>query len=179
MPVTFTQIGVAQVVGATSQASIDFVSIPNTFTDLVVKYSLRTSLAGGPFYFDDMGVRFNNNSTGIYSRSIMRSRQGSMGVYSQTDATFFPFFEASAGNANSGSFGHGEMWISNYATSNFKGLRIDGGSETSTPSSEVVVGMISGCFKSTSPITSIKIYSQNGQNIVENSTAYLYGVSKQ
>lgn len=178
MPNTFTQIGVAQVVTSASQASIDFVSIPNTFTDLVVRYSLRTTLIGGPFYFDDMGVRFNGDTTStIYSRSLIRARQGSMGVFSTTDATFFPFFESNAGNATANSFGNGEMWISNYATSSFKGLTINGGSETQH-NSEVVTGIISGCYKSTSPITSIKIYSQNGMNIVQNSTAYLYGVSK-
>lgn len=177
MPATFTQIGVAQVVTSSSQASIDFVSIPNTFTDLVVRYSLRTTLAGGPFYFDDMAMRFNNDSGSNYSRSLIRARQGAVGVFSSTNSTFFPFFEANAGNATASTFGNGEMWISNYATSDFKGLRIDGGSETQN-STEVVTGIISGCYKSTSPITSIKIYSQNGMNIVQNSTAYLYGVSK-
>ena len=177
MPLTFTQIGVAQVVTSASQASIDFVNIPNRFTDLVVRYSLRTTLAGGPFYFDDMGMRFNNDSGTNYSRSVIRNRQGNLGVGSLTSATFFPFFEASAGNATASTFGNGEMWISNYATSNFKGLRIDGGSESQT-ANETVTGIISGCYKSTSPITSISIYSQNGANIVQNSTAYLYGVSK-
>jgi hypothetical protein len=58
-------------------SSIVFDNIPQTgYTDLKVVFSTRTTLAGGPFYFDDLALRFNGDTGNNYSRINLRYRDG-------------------------------------------------------------------------------------------------------
>ena len=67
MPTTFTQIGSAQVVGSGGAATIDFTSIPSTYTDLVLKVSLRSSASGE--YINNR-ITFNGSTSGYTSKLL-------------------------------------------------------------------------------------------------------------
>lgn len=164
-------------VGAGGAANIDFTSIPNTYTDLFVEFSLRTTLSGGPFYFDDCAVRFNNDTAGNYVSMILRSRQNAKLVGANYSSSMIALYEASAGNASTSTFGNGHIYVTNYTASKYKSVSIDGASETNN-ATENQMGFISGMWKSSSAITSIKLYSQNSANFVQYSSASLYGIKK-
>lgn len=170
---TYTLI--SSVTVSSNVASIDFASIPATFTDLKVVYSLRSNLSGGPFYFDDLAVRLNADTGSNYSRLTFRAREGSMASNKTTPTTFMDLYSLNAANATSNTFSNGEFYISNYASSNYKSLSSDGVSEHNT-ANDVQLGFAAGLWSSASAVTSIKLYSQNASNFVQYSTAYLYGI---
>jgi hypothetical protein len=176
MPNTLTLIS-SSTVGAGGASNIEFTSIPATYTDLLVLYSLRTTLAGGPFYFDDCAIRVNGDTGANYSIVNARGRQNATASFSSSTATLIPIYEASGGDATTNAFGIGKIYIHNYAGSTKKAMGIDGASETNN-ATEVQLGIISGVWNNTSAITSIRLYSQNGTNFVQHSSAYLYGIAK-
>lgn len=163
-------------VGASSVADINFTSIPATFTDLKVVYSLRTNLTGGPYYFDDLAVRLNGDTGSNYSRLTFRAREGSVGSNKTVPTTFMDLYSVNAANATSNTFSNGEFYISNYASSNYKSLSSDGVTDNNSPVDKVQIGFSAGLWSSASAVTSIKLYSQNASNFVQYSTAYLYGI---
>jgi hypothetical protein len=163
-------------VGSGGTSSIDFTSIPDTYTDLLVAYSLRCTLSGGPFNFGDCAVRLNNDTGANYNRFSSRARQGASATFGST-GTFITLYEATAADASANTFGIGQIYIANYTSSRHKSVGIEGGSETQS-NTEVQMGLIAGLWKSTSAVTSIKLYEQNGTNFVQNSSASLYGIKK-
>ena len=175
MPTTYKAISTVTV-GSTSVASIDFTSIPATYTDLKVVYSLRTTLSGGPYYFDDLALRVNGDTGSNYSRLSLRTRDGTISSVKTSPTSFMDIYSANAANASTSAFATGEFYIPNYAGSTYKSLSSDGHSETYSPSDGVYGGFTAGIWNSTSAITSLKIYSQNSTNFVQYSTATLYGI---
>jgi hypothetical protein len=164
-------------VGSGGQSSIDFTSISSGYTDLFVVYSLRTTLAGGPYHFDDCAIRFNGDTGNNYNKIVNRAREGSAGSNSNISGNHIPLYEASAADATASTFGSGQAYIADYASTAYKSVSIMGNSESQN-STQVQFGFISGLWKSTSAITSVKLYSQNGTNFVEHSSASLYGIKK-
>jgi hypothetical protein len=163
-------------VGSGGSSSIDFTSIPGTYTDLLVAYSLRCTLSGGPYYFGDGAARINNDSGANYNRFVSRAREGSSATFGST-GTFLPLYETTAADASANTFGIGQLYIANYTSSKYKSVGIEGGSETQN-NTQVQMGFGAGLWKSASAVTSIKLYEQNGTNFVQNSSASLYGIKK-
>jgi len=175
MPDTYTLIA-SSTVGSTAVSSIDFTSIPNTYKDLKVVYSLRTNLSGGPYYFDDLGVRLNGDTGTNYSRISLRAREGSVASNKTTTTSFLDIYSGNAGNATTSAFANGDFYIPSYTSSSAKSFGSDGVSETNS-TNDVQSGFASGIWNSSSAVTSIKIFSQNATSFVQYSTAYLYGIS--
>jgi hypothetical protein len=174
---TYTLIA-SSTVGSGGAADIEFTSIPATYTDLYVSFSLRTNLSGAPNYYDDMALRVNGDTGNNYSRLTLRNRLGTVGSTNAQTTSFMDIFTANANDNTSNTFASGYFYIPNYASSNYKSLSSDGVSETNSGVNDVVTGFSAGLWKSTSAITSLKIYSQNGTGFIQYSTAYLYGISK-
>lgn len=177
MPNTLTLIS-AITVGAGGASNIEFTSIPSTYTDLVIHYSLRSTLSGGPFYFDDCALRVNGDTGSNYLVSLARVRQGSTASFNSSTNTMIPLYEATAADATANVFGIGTAYFHNYAGSTQKTIAIQGTSEQNNSGNEYQMGLISGRWNNTSAITTIRLYSQNGANFVQHSSAYLYGIVK-
>ena len=64
MPNTFTLIA-SSTVGAGGASSIDFTSIPSTYTDLVIKASLRSDRNTGSATY--LTITFNNDTGSNYA----------------------------------------------------------------------------------------------------------------
>jgi hypothetical protein len=173
MAYTYSKLATVTV-GSGGSSSIDFIAIPQNYTDLIIQHSLRTTLSGGPFYFDDCAMRINDDVGNNYSRLFLRTRSGTVSSSSNSPTSFIQFYEASAGDSTANTFGSGQIYIPNYAGSNHKSISIEGASETN--SSEVQNGFTAGLWHSASAITSLKLYSQNSVNFVQYSTATLYGI---
>jgi len=172
---TFTQIGSAVVVGSGGQASIDFTSIPSTYTDLCLKMSLRTDRSAVP---DQAKITFNGSTTS-YSGMIIFGT-GSF-VISETNSAagagsgYLIGENINGASSTSSTFSNGEFYVPNYAGSTNKSISMDLVMENNATAG--YQSLTAGLWSNTSAITSIKLQSANGFNFVQHSTAYLYGVS--
>jgi hypothetical protein len=150
-------------------ASITFSSIPQTYTDLLVKVSARSNSGGNThdnflFYFN--GTQSNRTNKILYGIS------NGTGTYSSTD--YFGAFNAPVSLANT--FGNAEFYIPNYTGSNQKPICGDMVSENNTTNGQNYVG--AALWADTAAITSLTIGNYNASDFAINTTAYLYGISK-
>ena len=163
---TFTQIGSAVVVGGAGAANIDFTSIPATYTDLVLKLSLRQS-TGSVGYAT---VKFNNSSTGFTYRSLEGS--GSTALSFNGSVGAIGVVEPS--NYTASTFASFDIYIPNYAGSTNKSYSADAVTENNA--TLAYSDFVAGLWSNTAAINQITIQDLSG-NLVQYSTAYLYGVS--
>lgn len=168
---TFTLIA-SSTVGSGGTSTITFSSIPNTYTDLCLKLSIRSSSANDRriIFF-----KFNSVTSGYNDKSI-RAFNG--GVASQTDNggnTSFAVWDMPAANATSNTFSSVELYIPNYAKSTNKSISTDGVGENNGTSG-AIIGITAASSTITSAISQIDIFGDGTGNIVQYSTAYLYGV---
>lgn len=168
MATTFTKIA-SVTVGVLGAATIDFTSIPSTFTDLVVKASTRDNVVAsrGAFY-----MTFNGSSASNYSYRELRNVDGTP---SSTNASANAFIDAGRTvglTATSNTFNNVEIYIPNYAGSTAKSASIDNVLENN--STTYYSNLTAGLWSLTNAITSIG-FTCSG-NFVEYSTATLYGI---
>jgi len=157
-------------VGLLGSASIDFNSIPSTYTDLLVKVSSRDGrVANGT----DVYISFNGSTSNLTMR---RAYGDSSAAYSSSGSTGNIAIEPSS-TATINTFGNTEVYIPNYAGSNNKSYSADGVSENNaTAAGSAFTQITAGLWSITSAITSISITPVSGNSFVQYSTAYLYGV---
>ena len=172
MPDTFIKIA-SVTVGAGGASSIDFTSIPSTYTDLVVKLSGRTAynnIAGSISAY----VRFNGDTGSNYSgRRVIGTGSSATSDNSSTTSFISTFLDITAYTANT--FGNAEYYIPNYAGSNRKSISVDGVTEHNATLS--YAALVAGLWTGTAAITSISIFPEpTTGNFVQYSTAVLYGI---
>ena len=157
-------------VGVGGAASIDFTSIPSTYTDLKVISSSRTNRADTS---DHTLIQFNGVTT-----SLSGKRMGGSGAvaFSFNPTTTGPAGTSAAANSLANTFGNSEIYIPNYAGSANKSWSADGVPETNAVAA--YSDMDAGLWANTAAITSIKLLPEVGTLFLQNSTAYLYGISK-
>jgi hypothetical protein len=160
-------------VGSAGAANIEFTSIPQGYTDLMLVYSLRISRSGTTF--TQLGIRLNSASTNYSTRTL----QGSGSAASSTSNTlgYFAYESSSVNSVNSTSntFSSGNLYIPNYTSSNYKSASVDFVTENNATASNAVLS--AALWSSTSAITSITLNEpNNNSNFVEYSTATLYGI---
>lgn len=165
---TFTQIGTAQVVGSGGASSIDFTSIPATYTDLCLVTSIRGSNAT-PFSTVQLTI---NSSTSTFTNRILEAETAGAPGSSTSPARYVGYLNASTSTSNT--FASASIYFLNYAGNTNKSFSIDYVSENNATSNWL--GVVSGLWNTTSAITSISLVASSG-NILQHSTAYLYGVS--
>jgi hypothetical protein len=153
-------------VGAGGAATIDFTSIPQTYTDLIVKISGRSALAA---VGDNATTSFNNNTSNRTQRSLYTG-DGST-VQSFTYTSFYIWVPGS--NATASTFGNTELYIPNYTGSNNKSFSNDVTTENNGTAAELALS--ASLWSDTAAITSVKV-TCNGGNFVQYTTATLYGV---
>jgi hypothetical protein len=154
-------------VSSSSSPYIEFTSIPQTYTDLVLKISSRATVgeySSGYFY----NVSFNNtvnNRSGNYidagGNGISTSVYTSWGLSVPSDFTV-------------NTFSDGELYIPNYASANYKASILESVNESNSIYGPRFV-MSGALWSDTAAITSIKL-SPGGGNFAQYSTAYLYGI---
>ena len=171
---TYIQIGSTVTVGSGGAANIEFTSIPATYTDLVVKLSVRTTDALlGP----DLVYQFNGDtSTSNYSYRYLSGNgsAASSGAGSTLGVNYAGAIDGSSATSNT--FANTELYVPNYASSNQKSSSVDGVLENN--GTDARDSLLANLWTNTAAITSIKFYSLNGGNFVQYSTASLYGIKK-
>jgi hypothetical protein len=159
-------------VGSGGAADITFSSIPATYTDLLVKFSVRSSLSGV-----DHQVRINVNSTGVGSNFSLRQLQGNgASVSSSTSTTgWFTGGTMPGTSATANTFGSIELYIPNYAGSSNKSMSVDAVGENNATTAYAEFNAV--LYSNTAAISSLSFTGASG-DFVQYSTATLYGIKK-
>jgi hypothetical protein len=170
MPNTMTLISAATV-GAGGAANIQFTSIPGTYTDLVLKMSLRSNAADGSDPYD---LIFTLNSTSTIASRVLRGNGAVASSNSITDRILRA--GAVPSNWTSDTFSNGEIYIPNYTGSQNKSWSSDSVTERNGTNADLSI--VGGLTSISAAVTSITI-AANASSLVQHSTAYLYGIIKQ
>jgi hypothetical protein len=165
MPNTFELIA-SSTVGAGGAASIEFTSIPNTFTDLIVKVSARTAAA---FASDEFYVQFNGSTSSLTYRSLIGTPESGTATSNTSSSGYL-----NGNTATASTFGNAEIYIPNYAGSTNKSVSVDSVNENNASTTRPTLNAT--LWSNTAAITSLKIISATSSTIQQYSTAYLYGV---
>jgi hypothetical protein len=170
MPNTFTLIA-SNTVGAGGTSAITFSSIPSTYTDLKVVYSLRSTNSD---VNEIIKLTFNGTTS---NRTVNRVESyGSGGITAATSSVMFAYM-ANGNTATASTFGNGELYIPNYAGSTAKSSSTDGVNENNATTA--IIGFAANLWNDTAAITSITFEpGTTGQTFMQHSTAYLYGIVK-
>jgi hypothetical protein len=163
---TYIQIGSTVTVGSGGAASIDFTSIPATYTDLVLKLSARATSTT-----IDVKINFNSTTTG-YSRRNLNGNGSTVSSSSASDAWIGAI---DGSNQFTDTFSNTEIYIPNYASANNKSYSVDSTAEDNA--TLAFATLIAGLWSNTAAITSISLSALAGSlTFAEYSTASLYGI---
>jgi hypothetical protein len=165
---TYELIG-SVTVGAGGASNISFTSIPSTYTDLLVRFSARTSSNyGSVFAQTDMSL----NSTGYTADRVLFGTNGT--AYSNTGGVGTTY-GVTSNTATASTFGNSDIYVPNYAGSAQKVSSSDGVSESNSATSICSINVTR--FNVTSAVTSLTITpTSSAGGWVQYSTAYLYGI---
>lgn len=170
---TYTLIS-SVTVGSGGAANITFSSIPQTYTDLLVKVSGRSSRTGTTSG-DSFSIAFNGVGGTSYSDIAVRGSGSAAISYSDVSAAFADLGRIPAAGQTASTFGNCEVYIPNYTSSNNKSISVD--TVTENNATEAYQTLLAGLFSNTGAITSIVIAPSGSNTFVQYSTAYLYGIS--
>ena len=165
-----------QTVGAGGAAGITFNNIPQTFTDLYLVFSARTNATPSN---TTTRVRIGYNNQGaIGSVRVIEGNGSSINNFAEGNATVMVAGYANTATAGVNIFSSGEIYVPNYAGTNFKQVIANGVAEGNAATlSYGGLTMSAALYPSSSPITIVNISVEQG-SFVQYSTFTLYGITK-
>ena len=161
-------------VGAGGAASIDFTSIPATYTDLNAVLSVRTSGDQPGTNYCQLKMTYNGSSSGFSYRMIYGIPGLGVGSLSGSSLSQIDWAGGVVDTtATSSTFGSNSIYIPNYAGSAYKSASHDGVTENNA--TNALETMTASLWSDTAAINRITFTAETG-SFVQYSTAYLYGV---
>ena len=158
-------------VGAGGTSSIDFISIPQTYTDLKIVWSGRSNRASAQ---DGLKLQLNGTTINYSDKSLTgNGATASSGSNGGSGVYIYGGIIPSA-TATSNTFGNIEYYIPNYTGNSPKPVSMDSVAENNTTTAYAILE--AGLWSNTSAITNVTITSENAANFVQYTTATLYGV---
>lgn len=168
MALTYTTIATVEV-GSGGASTIDFTSIPQTYTDLLVLTSTRSTYTGDLYRFGT--ITFNDSSSSYSTRYIIGENAGAS---SYTDTSIY--FWMNSNSATSSSFGNTSFYITQYASAKNKAVSVDSCSvATSSSGTTYLESLLAGLWSNSSAITKITL-TPSVYNFTQYSTATLIGI---
>jgi hypothetical protein len=167
---TYIQIGTTVTVGSGAPTTIDFTSIPSTYTDLILVMSGRLTTSGydaTPWVVGAISL----NGTVIASGKLLFGTGSATGSDGNAQAAFITDTNASASTFSSMS-----MYLPNYQSSTNKSISVDVVTENNGATS--LIGAQAILSAVTSAITSITLTSNGSGAFAQYTTAALYGINK-
>lgn len=160
---------------SSSTTSVTFSSIPGTYTDLVLKYSMRTDSNS---YLQWLNMRFNGDSGSAttYSLTYLAASTSTSPVSGRYTSTYrWAVQGANAALSTSNTFSSYEVYIPSYTVSQNKPGSIFGVMENNSGTdNRWEIDTAAALYRNTSAITSIQI--ESGSNILSGSSFWLYGI---
>jgi hypothetical protein len=165
MTITYKKIA-SVTVGSGGASSITFSSIPQTFTDLCIKISARTTEAAINAFFE---AKPNNLTTNLTARRI----QGNGATVSSSSFTGAWYAVANGASTTSDTFSNTEIYLPNYSSTTVnKSAAVETVNENNATTA--YAEMWAWNRANTDAITSFVLSA----NFVEHSTFTLYGIKK-
>jgi hypothetical protein len=152
-------------------ASITFSSIPSTYTDLVLKASIRTTRSSS---IDFLAVQFNSDTATNYSRITLGGSGSGYSSEISSSATYLNSGHVDAASATASTFSNTELYIPSYNSTSNKPLSTFNAQENNNLGA--YISSIAGLYRGSSGISSIYLYSVNATNFVSGSSFFLYGI---
>ena len=179
MAITTNNLISRQTVGSANATSISFTNIPQTFTDLKIVVSTRSTSAAA---YDVFGLTLNTSGSGFTNISLY-GNGASGNVYSEADTTFTAgdvygrVITASTPTSSQTAsvFSSFELYIPNYTGGGKKTVSIDAVAETNDATS-YGVGFDAALSPSVGAVTEMGFKLKDG-SFVQYSTFSLYGIS--
>ena len=164
-----TYEAIATVTLTASAANIEFTSIPQTYTDLLAVFSIRTNAS-----VVKKALELRINSSTSNDSSLTLYTDGSSVGSSSYASDIFNNHAIPGANATASTFSNISVYIPNYASSNNKSISIDGAGENNA--TEAGLAFSAGLYASSTAITSLLVLSEGTGSLVQYSTATLYGI---
>jgi hypothetical protein len=165
---TFIKIATVTV-GSGGAATIDFSSIPSTYTDLALLVSARGTVSqasNGHFY----SIAINNSSANLTQLFVQgNGTSATSGSSSTTTGNYMP-----ASDYTSSTFSNNLTYLPNYTSSANKSFSTDSVSENNATGAFQIMNAL--LWSQTTTINQITLTPGSG-NFSQYSTAYLYGIS--
>jgi hypothetical protein len=161
---TFIQIGSTVTVGAGGAATIDFSSIPSTYTDLVLKLSGRTSES---YNYASYTINLNGSATGFTGKDLF-----GVGTNPGSANRTVTYYNLNGAPSPANNFSNIEIYFPNYAGSANKSFSMDGVSEDTAGLNNASLAAI--LWSNTAAINRITL--TGASNFVQYSSATLYGI---
>ena len=166
MATTYTLI--SKTIITTPTNNVIFSSIPTTYTDLVLKMSIRdtngTTFVTGYSYYPTNASITQLTGNGATAASARASAAANAEAYNA-----YP-----AANSTSNTFGSWELYIPNYATSMAHPVSSFSVSENNATTAYIAATAI---LVSTGTITQVQFVDGAGDQFATGSSFYLYGIS--
>jgi hypothetical protein len=164
------------VVPSGGASSVTFTSIPQSYTDLNVLASTRSTGDQASVNYCQLRLELNGNTSNYSDRLLYGIGGLGAGSLSYTNAYVTWAGASTDSTATASTFSNVSIYIPNYASSNNKSISSDGATESNATNS--ILTLDAGLWANSSAITSLKFTLETG-NFAEYSTFYLYGVAKQ
>ena len=163
MPTTYSPIATTTL--GSNAADVTFSSISGSYTDLILICSVQSTGV------EDLAIRVNSDTAANYSRTTL-SGTGSSAVSNRVSSTFQMFVDRYALPPTSGSsFAAYQVHFMNYSNTTTYKTVLSRSAEASGGTDAIV-----NLWRSTSAITTIKIFMATTYNLKSGSTFTLYGV---
>ena len=162
-----TYVKIATVtVGSGGAATMDFTSIPATYTDLVLKISGRISLAQiyGAFWL---------NINGLTTNRTYRYLEGSGAAASSGSGTNTNISTGQGNSTTASTFANVEIYFPNYAGSTNKSFSVDSVGENNAATA--YMDLYAALWSQTAAINQLTLLPESG-TFQQYSTATLYGI---
>jgi hypothetical protein len=152
-------------VGSGGTGTVTFSSIPATYTDLLIKASVR-----GPYASANQSYVIRPNGS---SSSMTAKRVYGDGASVASDTT--TNIEGVGNTTTASTFSNDEIYIPNYASSNYKSISIDNVTENNATTAYQILSAF--LWSNTAAITSIDLVATGtGGSFSQYSTFCLYGI---
>lgn len=158
-------------VGSGGASSIDFVGIPQNYTDLVVVLSTRQSPASTQ---DTTWMNSINGITNAFTDRVLRADGASATSFVPSETPLY-IGQSPCANATANTFASHQIYIPNYTSSNNKSVSVDSVQETNATTA--YSGFTAAIWSNTSSINALS-FTPNSGTFVQYSTATLYGIRK-
>ena len=165
-----TYIPIASTTLTGNQAVVTFSAIPQTYTDLIVKCSIRSSVNSANI---TAIITFNASGASNYSRVNLRGdgTAAASGINSNQSAINVPNAIGGGASVTANTFNNMEIYIPNYTASANKPVSVYVANENNSTTAYLVAQ--ASLFRDSTAISSIELEV----NAASGSTFHLYGIS--
>ena len=172
MASTYTLIS-SQVL-ASSASTVTFSSIPATYTNLVVRCSVRSATSSGQDY---MLLQFNGDTATNYSMTMIYTNATTATSYRTTSTTSIDQNPIDLSTNTASTFSNNEFYIPSYLSTTSRPMSHFGVAEGNVTTNAAWMAANAGLYRGTSAITSLTLTDANGgSGFAATSSFYLYGI---